>query len=192
MSLMDIQPLTLTFFRLLLGVIFLSSFIGKAGQPRRFATTLAAFNLIPSASVQPIAFILIGTEAVIGSLLLVGWQTRAIAVFTGIMLILFTAVIALSLMRGYTNLECGCFGAKHTQKVNYQLVGRNVALLIVAFCIAIWGGGLMSLDNHPLVWERSLMTEILLPFVLICAGASIFAVLVRQLYRMLQRMTLEE
>ncbi len=190
---MDIQPLTLTFFRLLLGTVFLSSFIGKANQPRRFAATLAAFNFIPTASVQLIAFTLIGTEAVIGSLLLVGWQTRVIALVSGIMLLLFIAVIVLSLMRGNTNLECGCFGAKHTQKISHQLIVRNIALLIVSVCIATRGGGLMMLDDYPLIWESLLMGDRpLIPIVLVCVGMSFLVALVLKLYYLLKRTTVEE
>lgn len=189
---MDVQPLVLTFFRFLLGTIFLSSFVGKASEPRRFATTLVDFKLIPGASAQPLAYFLISSELVIGILLLMGWQTRAAAVLCGGVLIIFTVAVALNLMSGHTNLECGCFGAKNAQKINLQLVSRNVSLTIVAFCIAIWGGGLMTLDDYPLVLQKLLMAEMLLPFMLVCVGASILVMLVQKLYRLLRWMTLEQ
>lgn len=189
---MDIQALILTLLRLLLGCIFMASSVSKANEPARFAFTLATFKLISTAWVQPVAFLLILAESVIAILLLLGWQSRLAATLCGSLLAIFTFVIGLSLLRGHNDLECGCFGAHHAQKINLKLIGRNILLLMAALCIMLWGGGLLALDSHPLLWKRLLIAEMLMPFILVCAGAFILFLLVRQLYRLLLFIPLEE
>lgn len=182
----------LTAFRLLLGAIFLASSVGKADEPRRFVATIAAFNLIPRAWTRSIALTLICAESVVAILLLIGWQSRVVAFLCGLLLVIFTVAIGLNLLRGHNDLECGCFGEKHAQKINLRLIGRNLVLLVVTFCITLWGGGLLTLDSHPFLWKRLLMAEMFLPFLLVCAGALILFPLVRQLYSLLLLMHLEE
>lgn len=189
---MDIRILVLTIFRLLLGMIFLVSSVSKVSAPRRFANTLIAFRLIPNSWAQPFAIILIGAEAIIAALLLIGWQSRISAGLCGFLLVIFTVAIGLNIIRGRTDLECGCFGLRHAQQVNFNLVGRNVLLLSMAICIMLWGGGLLALDNHPLVWKRLFAEEILLPGILACAGTLFLILLIRQLYRLLLVIYLEE
>ncbi|OQY87405.1 MAG: hypothetical protein B6D38_12635 [Anaerolineae bacterium UTCFX1] len=74
---MDVQSLILTIFRLLLGPIFLVSFIGKASERHHFIDVLATFKLIPSSWLQPIAGSLIIGELIVAIMLLLGWQSQA-------------------------------------------------------------------------------------------------------------------
>lgn len=177
--------------RLVLGVVFLVSSISKAGKPRRFTAIIAAFRLMPRAWVHAITFILIGVEFVVAVLLIIGWQSRVIAVLCGLLLIVFTIAVIINLLRGRTDLECGCFGAWHTQKLNIKLVSRNFAFLAMASCVALWGGGSLTLDEYRFSLKEAFVTEILLPFALIFAGGLILALLVDRFYRLLLLIRLE-
>lgn len=106
----DVQSLILTIFRLLLGSIFLVSFVGKASERYHFVDVLATFKLIPSSWLQPVAGSLI---IIVAIMLLLGWQSQAAAALCGFLLIIFTIVVGLSLIRRHPDLECGCFGVKH-------------------------------------------------------------------------------
>lgn len=189
---MNFQLLILTIFRLFLGIIFLVSFVSKANDTRGFIAILAAFKLIPNAWVQPFAFTLISLESIIAALLLTGWQSRVAAALCGFLLVIFTVALSLSLLRGRSDLECGCFGAKRAQKINLNLISRNIGLLVVAMCIVRWGGGLLALDNHSLVLGQLFIEQEFLPIMLVCAGTLIFTLLVWQLYRLLLLIPLEE
>lgn len=189
---MGIDSLILTIIRLFLGIIFLVSFIGKANEPRRFATTLAAFKLIPNAWVQPVALTLMSLESVVAILLIIGWQTRGAAILCGFLLVIFTFAISLSLLRGQTDLECGCFGAIHSQKINLKLINRNISLLIATICIILWGGGLLALDSYTLIWKKLFLGEVFLPVILIGIGVLILYMLANQLYRLLLIISSEE
>jgi phosphate starvation-inducible membrane PsiE len=95
-------------------------------------------------------------------------------------------------MRKHTDLECGCFGVKHNQKISIKLVSRNFLLLTMALCIMLWGGGLLTLDSRPLIFERLSIDGTFLPLMLTCLGALVLILLVRQLLRLVLLMPLEE
>ncbi len=189
---MDFQALLLTVFRFLLGSIFLVSSVSKANDARHFVNTLVSFKLFPTSWAQPFTVIIIGMELIVAALLLMGWQSRIAASLCGFLLLIFTVVICLSLMRGYTDLECGCFGSRHARKVNFNAVGRNIFFLVMALCIMLWGGGFWALDNYSFVWKKSFASEVFLPIALACVGILILTLLVRCLYFLLQLMRLEE
>jgi uncharacterized membrane protein YphA (DoxX/SURF4 family) len=189
---MVFQSLILTAFRLLLGAIFLASSVGKVGEHRRFAATVAALKLIPRTWVRPIALALIGIELVVAVLLLLGWRSQSVSALCGLLLAIFTTAMGISLLRGYTDLECGCFGTRYTEKINLRLIYRNLVLIVVALCIMFGGGGLLTMDSYWPSLKRLFMTGMLLPFMLVFTEALILGLLVHQLYRLLLLIPLEE
>lgn len=62
----------------------------------------------------------------------------------------------------------------------------------MALCIMLWGGGLLALDNRPLILERLSIDGTFLPLVLTCLGVLVLILLVRQLFRLVLLMPLEE
>ena len=188
----EIQSLILIACRLTLGAVFLASSVSKVKQPRLFSAEVVAYKLIPNKWSWPIALTLMSMELVVAVLLLIGWQSRLAAFLGGLLLVIFTIAIGFNLLRGRADLECGCFGKKNAQKIGLRLIARNLILLIVAVCITLWGGSLLSLDNQPFLWKRLFMMELFLPLILVCVGTIMFFLLTRRLYRLLLLTHLEE
>lgn len=189
---MEIQSLILTVFRLFLSIVFITSFLGKASGPHRFAATIASFNLIPLSWDQPVAVMLIVVEAIIAFLLFIGWQSQILAGFCVLLFAIFIIAVGINLMRGQRDLECGCFGPKHSQKIGLKLIGRQFGLVIIAFCVFIWGGGLLSWDNREFPGQELLTIEKGLPITFLFVGLILLFRLTRQLYYLLILNSLEE
>ncbi len=100
-----------------------------------FGAALAAYELLPAALVGVVAWVLPVLEAVAGLTLVID-RTRplGVALTTGLLVIVTGAVIV-NLLRGRTDLNCGCGGIEDEQTLSWALVVRNAGLLsLVALC----------------------------------------------------------
>jgi len=117
----------------LLAVILLVSGFAKAADAAYFSNLIFdTFHVQWLALMSP-ALILI--EIALGTLLLIQWRRRLVALLTGVMIISVTCVYIIGVVRfGMTN--CGCFG--HLRGLNLPPAGtiiRNLAMLGV--CILL-------------------------------------------------------
>ncbi|MDQ3006064.1 MAG: DoxX family membrane protein [Chloroflexota bacterium] len=180
------------FLRLFLSMIFFLSAIDKIQRPQQFIETISLYNLLPKTWSKSIAFAIISLELVLAILLLAGWQSRIVAEICLLLVIVFSCAVGINLIRGRTHIGCGCFGSNHSAKINLRLIGRNLILIVAAIYAMLWGGGALALDSYPLVLERLLTAETLLPFILICLGGFLLFLLIRRLYGLLLLMPAED
>jgi len=114
-----------------LGAVFLAAGILKACDPHAFAVSIARLRIVPMELVGPIAILLPWIE-IVGAIALLDPRSRdaGLKVLLG-MLAVFTAVLAIGLLRGGTS--CGCFGKSDTilNRPEVALV-RNVVLIALA------------------------------------------------------------
>jgi uncharacterized membrane protein YphA (DoxX/SURF4 family) len=96
--------------RLILGAIFIYAAILKFGSPQDFADGIAAYQLLPYSLINLLAMGLPLFELVCGLLVLTGFFLRVGILGILTMLVLFTAALAITLLRGLS-VNCGCFGA---------------------------------------------------------------------------------
>jgi uncharacterized membrane protein YphA (DoxX/SURF4 family) len=188
----DLQTWLLACLRLSLGVVFMISTLGKVRAPRSFAATVASFNLLPRAWARSVALLLIGTEAVIAVPLLIGWHSQLAAATCALLLTIFIFAVGINLLRGRRDLECGCFGAKLAHKINLRHIGSQSALLAMALCVALGGGGLLSWDRPESGSLHLPVIEDVLPLVLALTGLCILFRLRRQLHRLFLLWSLRE
>ena len=121
-----------------------------------FGSALAAYELLPVALVGVVAWVLPLIDAVAGLALVID-RTRPLGVLlaTGLLLVVSGAVVA-NLLRGRTDLNCGCGGIEDEQTLSWSLVARNAVLLgLIGLC------GLTP-AARPLLW---------LDYVSVAAGA---------------------
>lgn len=171
--------------RWLLAAIFLASALGKLRQPRRFVSSVVAYEVLPRAWAQPFAFALIGLEAGIAFLLLAGCFIHATAALCTLLLLSFIVAMGINLARGRTNLECGCFGPKHLQKIGFRLIMRDLGLLVLSLGVTLWGGGMLSFDQLPPARQQDLILQVILPLLLTCLGMLLLVRLIRHLKHLL-------
>jgi len=106
-----------------------------------FAATLDAYELLPSRLVKPFARLITGTEVVLALTLLWPSSARAAALATAVMLVIYATAIAINLRRGRRDIDCGCGGPAHRQRLHDGLVVRNLILIGLAL--------LASIPNSP-------------------------------------------
>lgn len=109
-----------------------------------FRATVELYELLPAVLVPAFA-LLYPLAEVGGAAVLLGWADGPALALPLAVLALATGGIALNVLRGRTDLECGCGGDRHP-RLSWALVARN-GLLMGAVLIA----GLQE-NTRDLVW----------------------------------------
>lgn len=111
-------------FRLYLGGLFIYASMYKINYTAEFAETIASYQIIPYWGVNLVAVGLPWIELVCGALLLLGIRSRSAAALVCFFLLLFTAGIAVNLIRD-APISCGCF---HTlgEKISWRTLVRDI------------------------------------------------------------------
>jgi uncharacterized membrane protein YphA (DoxX/SURF4 family) len=95
--------------RAVVGLVFLLAGVSKGLDMHAFAAEISAYQMAPSALIQPMAIALPLLEILIAVYLLVGLAQRWTAAAASVLLLIFISAMASALARGLT-LDCGCFG----------------------------------------------------------------------------------
>lgn len=95
-----------------------------------FAFAVERYRLVPQrvARVLAVAFPL--TESLAGAMLLVPGARGGAAGLAAALVALASFAIVANLLRGRTDIDCGCGGSGHPHRLSWTLVGRNAALLV--------------------------------------------------------------
>jgi hypothetical protein len=133
----------LAFCRVVFGLLFFASFVGKIRNIPLFERTITDFQLLPPVLSKIAAFAVLGGELVVVGLMLIGGPLLGVGFTLAIILLLaFCLVLALGLVRRM-QVSCNCFGASDKQISGYDL-GRNVGFLS---CALLGLGTLVWLDT---------------------------------------------
>lgn len=130
-------PSILKFSSSILAVIFIISATGKIRNPANFTSTVSTYHLLPKVWIRPFAIILPWLELVLGLMLLLGWATRMAAITSIVLLLVFLAAMGINLARGRKDLDCGCSGKRHAQKISWKPIARNVLLILLSLLVAV-------------------------------------------------------
>jgi len=133
--------------------IFLGSAAVKFWQPTEFRAAVESYRLVPEAMAVALEWIIPALELA-GAIGLLLAATRGAAALLLLSLIAaFTGAIALNLVRGPRDLDCGCFGPLLRQPLSGWLVARNglLALLVLTDFTPVRGRPLASLDYLTIV-----------------------------------------
>ncbi len=117
--------------------IFLLAAAHKTRHYLAFRGILAEYRLLPDSLVPVAAPLVIGIEAIAGLAVLTPAAiipTRVAVLPVGALLCLYTYAIAINLVRGRTNIDCGC-GGESIPLSNWLLV-RNGLMLGLAAVVA--------------------------------------------------------
>lgn len=110
------------------GAIFLSGAWSKWREREVFAQAMEGYELIPSAVVPSASLALIGAEFAIGAALLTPFLPPWPALAAVALLLLVTGAVTINLLRGRTDISCGCGGTSGDQTLSWSLVARNTLL----------------------------------------------------------------
>jgi hypothetical protein len=128
--------MTLLIVRVVLAAMLLGAGIAKMFRVAEFSAIVEGFTAMSKRSARKAALGLIIAELVTGSALLSGAGVRSSALLASALFLLFGVVVAGAMLRGQTNLPCGCFGRRDVS-VSWKLVFRNGALTCMALALAL-------------------------------------------------------
>lgn len=135
MSAGDILVLT---SRGVLGLLFLTSSLGKLRDVRGFAAGLRAYRILPASIVPVVALLLPLLELGLALALLLGLALPFAGLLSAGLLLVFSAAVVVNLRRGRP-IACTCHGLAGSQHISWGLVARN-CLLLAPCSVLVWLG----------------------------------------------------
>lgn len=103
----------------------------KARDPAKFVEDIEHYKLLPLFLVRATAIVLPWNEIIVGLLLILGIWTRAAALLSLLLFIVFAGAVTSAIARKL-NITCGCFGSETAARVGLQTLGIDAAGLILA------------------------------------------------------------
>lgn len=147
--------------RLVVGGVWIVAGAVKLPDPAQSVAAVRAYQVLPSDLVTPVGQLLPILEVVIGLLLVLGLLTRAAAIASAVLFVVFIAGIVSVWVRGI-NIDCGCFGgggANPDAASQYPWeIARDAALLAASLFLAWLPSSRLALDN--LLFRRTAVTAV--------------------------------
>lgn len=150
---MTLDPVLATSAQAGAAVVVLLGAFAKMRRPAAFRQALAGYRLLPDALIAPAAFAIPLAEAVGAAALLFPDTRMAGAIGLIALLLAFAAGLAINILRGHTDIDCGCSGFAATRAasdaprgIGWLHVGR--ALLLVALAAT----ALVEPGTRAVVW----------------------------------------
>ncbi len=162
MSGWPLDPALQWVLRLGLGMLFGFAAWHKLRAPEAFRAALAGYDLLPERALYATARVLPALELTAAAFFLLPGGARGAALLAAGLLLLYTSAVAVSLLRGRRDIDCGCSGPAAARAIGSDLVLRNVALLAAAIACG---------------YAPAARTLVLLDAVTIGAGAATLALL---------------
>ena len=128
--------------RLTLGALFILASLHKVQHPDQLAIIIRTYEIVPTGLSNIFALFLAWSELIAGIFLILGIFTKQSAMVIAILLAMFIAAIAITMIRGLV-IDCGCFDEK-SDPVDSMLLLRNVLLMIVAYMVIRFDTGFLS------------------------------------------------
>ncbi len=128
-----------------LACVFLGAAVGKLRAWTQFQGVVQNYRLLPAPFALAVAYGLPPLELAVGAALLVPLAAPvaagAGAAGAALLLLVFAGAMAINIMRGRTDIDCGCFQSAFKQRLSWWLVGRNLIMAAVALDIAYAAAG---------------------------------------------------
>ena len=135
-------------FRIVLGGLFIYAGLSKVFDPGAFADAIRTYELgLPQWFVSVVAHGLPFVEILLGFYLVVGLFTRASALLTVAIMVVFILALVQGAVRGL-EIDCACFGAASSAEPGSLWVDalRDVGLLLMGVQIALAPVSRVSVD----------------------------------------------
>jgi uncharacterized membrane protein YphA (DoxX/SURF4 family) len=134
--------------RAVLAVTFIWACLHKIANPAEFGLQVATYQILPLALINLQAIILPWVELVTALLLVAGLLTRASALVTCGMNVMFIVAISLALAADL-HLQCGCFAsAQAGEEMDVSLIVRDAILLVLGGYLVILRPDRLTLDRY--------------------------------------------
>jgi uncharacterized membrane protein YphA (DoxX/SURF4 family) len=128
--------------RLVVGFLFIYASVYKILDPGEFAGSIRNYGLIPPVFSNLVALTLPWLELVSGAFLILGIQTRASALLTSLMMLVFLGVIIYAYAIGL-DIDCGCFSSstESTGRIGLFHIFRDGGVALLSFWVLVFDKG---------------------------------------------------
>ena len=116
--------------RILGTLVFASALGGKVRHLDEWVGIVANYRLAPELFARPLAGLVVALEALVVLLFGAGLAPRVGAALAICLLGVFAIAITVNLLRGRTEIDCGCFQSGLRQRLSVALVVRNLLLVL--------------------------------------------------------------
>lgn len=134
------------FIRICIALIFISSSISKFNTFDKHIGIIENYKVLPANWSRVLGKLDILVEFVIGILLLLGLFQFFGGLFAGCLLLTYTIAIVINILRGRTEISCGCGGVLGNHNLSWKLVIRNIVLICICIVVALNKELLFSFD----------------------------------------------
>jgi Methylamine utilisation protein MauE len=163
------DPMILAFTQAILMLIFLAGAWSKLRARETFEGVVYNYRLLPEFAVRPVSYLLPVIELAVG-LGVAYAPTRPYAVIGALLLLtVFNIAIAVNLLRGRREIDCGCFSSVLKQRLSTWLIVRNTVLMGLAAWLA-WGAPQTVPSMGWLDWLVGLAAALLVAFIYMTAS----------------------
>lgn len=156
-----LDPLLFRLISFLMALLFGLAAMHKLNDATGFRGILAAYDVLPSAWVSPIAFAIPMLEIALGFAWLFAWRPELISLASVLLLSSYVLAIGINLLRGRSYIDCGCsFSSVNAsgddnsvQQLSVWLIYRNLLLIGLAYSAGLEVGtrSIGTLDYFSLV-----------------------------------------
>jgi hypothetical protein len=124
-----LDPAVVWTARLVLAAVFAMTAFAKVRALEEFTGVVHNYRILPERLARSVAYGLPPLEAAIAVGLLFE-PTRALAAgAAAALLLVFALAMAVNLVRGRVEIDCGCFASTLKQRISWALVARNIVLI---------------------------------------------------------------
>jgi hypothetical protein len=116
--------------RILGTLVFATALAGKVRRLDEWVGIVANYRLAPDLFSRPLAVLVITLEALVVLLLGAGLAPRVGAALAICLLCVFAIAMTVNLLRGRSEIDCGCFQSELRQRLSVPLVVRNLLLVL--------------------------------------------------------------
>jgi uncharacterized membrane protein YphA (DoxX/SURF4 family) len=123
--------------RILVGGIFILAGIPKIIDPAAFSQTIANYQILPEALVNPAAIFLPWLELITGALIIAGIWLKGALVIYNLLMLTFISVLTYNTMRGL-DISCGCFSQANGEVINIGTIIRDGLIIVPSAYLLYW------------------------------------------------------
>src|ERR1700761_8495766 len=129
---MMLDPVLATGAQASTAIVVLLGAFAKWRRPAAFRQALGDYRLLPDAMTAPAAFAVMAAETAGAAALLFPDMRMFGAIVLTALLLAFAAGLAFNILRGHTDIDCGCSGFAATQAATQQNAPRGIGWFHVA------------------------------------------------------------
>ncbi len=100
--------LLITVLRIILGTILFFAGIAKLANFSAFVPAVVSYQMLPTALVKPVSYLLVSAEITLGIALSIGYFSRGAGILASLLFLIFAAALTNVLLQKLPVMDCGC------------------------------------------------------------------------------------